>query len=291
MQTAPKTSAGVTHPLDPLTADEVTAASEILKREQALKDSARFVTVTLREPAKQTVLDFKSGEPIDRQAFIVLRERAEKKTYEAVVSIGHEKVVSFREVANVQPSIMLEEFLAAEEAVKNDPRWQEAMRKRGVTDFSLAILDPWSVGWNSPRDDPDQGRFVRPLTWQRSGEGEFAYARPVEGLVTLFNLDTGEVVDVEDHGLVPLPEAKANYEADRISDPANFPHFANGPRQDLKPLDIAQPEGASFQVEGHQVRWQKWSFRIGFTPREGMVLYTVAYNDKGRDRPILYRAS
>jgi len=291
MQTAPKTSAGVTHPLDPLTPDEVTAASEILKREQGLKDTARFVTITLKEPAKRSVLAYKAGEPIDRQAFIVLRERAEKKTYEAVVSMGHEKVVSFREVANVQPSIMLEEFLAAEEAVKNDPRWQEAMRKRGVTDFSLAILDPWSVGWNSARDNPDQGRFVRPLTWLRSGEGEFAYARPVEGLVALFNLDTGEVVDVEDHGVVPLPEGKFNYEADRISDPANFPNFANGPREDLKPLDIAQPEGPSFQVEGHQVRWQKWSFRIGFTPREGMVLHTVAYNDKGRDRPILYRAS
>jgi primary-amine oxidase len=291
MQTVPRTAAGVAHPLDPLTADEITAASAILKREQGLAETARFVSISLREPAKPAVLAFKAGEPIDRQAFIVLRERAEKKTYEAVVSITSEKVVSYREVEGVQPSIMLEEFLTAEEAVKNDPRWQEAMRRRGVTDFSLAILDPWSVGYNGPQDHPSKGRFVRPLTWLRSGEGEFAYARPVEGLVTLFNLDTNEVVAVEDHGVVPLTDAKANYEADRIADPANFPRFPDGPRQDLKPVEITQPEGTSFEVDGHRVRWQKWSFRIGFTPREGLVLYTIAYRDKGRERSVIYRAS
>jgi len=164
MQTAPRTAAGVAHPLDPLTADEIAAASAILKREQGLAETARFVSISLREPAKTAVLAFQSGDPIDRQAFVVIRERAEKKTYEAVVSITGEKVVSYREIEGVQPSIMLEEFLTAEAAVKEDPRWQEAMRKRGVTDFSLAILDPWSVGYNGPQDDPSKGRFVRPLT-------------------------------------------------------------------------------------------------------------------------------
>jgi len=290
MQTAPKTSAGVTHPLDPLTPEEISAASQILKRERGLKDSARFVYVSLKEPAKQAVLSF-NGNGIDRQAFIAIRERAEKTTYEAVVSITNEKVLSFKRLDDVQASIMLEEFMAADEAVRADPRWQEAMRKRGVTDFSLAILDPWSVGWNSAADDPQKGRFVRPLTWLRTGEGEFAYARPVEGLIVKFDLDTNQVVDIEDHGIVPIPERKANYEADRISDPENFPHFPDGPRQDLKAIEITQPDGPSFQVEGRLVRWQKWSFRIGFTPREGLVLYTVSYKDKGRERPILYRAS
>ena len=31
--------------------------------------------------------------------------------------------------------------------------------------------------------------------------------------------------------------------------------------------------------------------RIGFTPREGLVLHTVSYEDQGRERPVLYRAS
>jgi primary-amine oxidase len=60
---------------------------------------------------------------------------------------------------------------------------------------------------------------------------------------------------------------------------------------DLKPIEITQPEGPSFEVQGWEVSWQKWRFRIGFTPREGLVLHTVGYEDQGRLRPVLYRAS
>ena len=44
-------------------------------------------------------------------------------------------------------------------------------------------------------------------------------------------------------------------------------------------------------VRGHEVKWQKWSFRVGFTQREGLVLHTIGYEDGGRVRPIIYRAS
>jgi primary-amine oxidase len=62
-------------------------------------------------------------------------------------------------------------------------------------------------------------------------------------------------------------------------------------RKDLKPIDITQPEGASFTVEGNLVAWQKWKFRVGFTSREGLVLHTIGYTDDGVERPILHRAS
>ena len=52
-----------------------------------------------------------------------------------------------------------------------------------------------------------------------------------------------------------------------------------------------QPEGPSFELAGNRVRWQGWSFRIGFTAREGLVLHAVAYEDGGRARSILHRAS
>lgn len=40
-------------------------------------------------------------------------------------------------------------------------------------------------------------------------------------------------------------------------------------RTDVKPLNVVQPEGPSFQVDGNLIRWQKWRFRLGFNPREG----------------------
>jgi primary-amine oxidase len=293
MQTVDRPGTRTQHPLDPLSAEEVEAASAILKRERGLTEDTRFVYVTLREPPKPAVLAYEPGDAVEREARIVLRDRARRITCEAVVSLSQGRVTSWREVPGVQAPIMFEEFLAAEAAVKRDPRWREAMRRRGLTEaeLDLAILDPWSIGYNGPEDAPERGRFVRGLTWVRPGPGQHSYARPVEGLLVRVDLDRMEVVEVEDHGVVPLPPRTANYRADQIDDPGNFPHFPDGVRRDQRALEITQPQGPSFEIEGHLVRWQKWSFRIGFTPREGLVLYQIGYQDRGRWRPILYRAA
>jgi primary-amine oxidase len=62
-------------------------------------------------------------------------------------------------------------------------------------------------------------------------------------------------------------------------------------RTDLKPLNVVQPEGASFKVAkqgtSNVLEWQKWSFRVGFNQREGMVLYDVRY----AGRSLFYRLS
>ena len=33
-------------------------------------------------------------------------------------------------------------------------------------------------------------------------------------------------------------------------------------------------------MSGHEVRWQKWALRVGFNPREGLVLNTVTYDGR-----------
>jgi primary-amine oxidase len=292
MQTVEPSVATARHPLDPLSPEEIEAASGILKTAKELAGTARFVYITLAEPDKATVLGFQPGDAIDRRAFVILRERAERKTYEAIVSVTGGAVVSWHEVPGVQPAIMFEEFLASEEIVRKDPRWREAMRKRGVTDLDNVMIDPWSSGYNGPEEAPEKGRLVRPLTFVRRGSpDDNGYAAPVEGLVVTFDLDRMEVVEVEDHGVVPLPPRSGNYTAEGITDSNNTPYFPNGPRADLKPVEITQPHGTSFHVDGHEVHWQKWRFRVGFTPREGLVLHTIGYEDGGVPRPIVYRAS
>ncbi|HEY0812278.1 MAG TPA: primary-amine oxidase [Pseudonocardia sp.] len=273
------------HPLEPLSAEEVSTAAALLRELKNLGPSARFVFVTLREPPKSVVMNW-TGEAVDRTAHIVLYERAEKTTYEAVVSLTDRALVAWTPLAGIQPPIMAEEFMTCEEIVQNDPRWQEAMRRRGVEDFSLAMIDPWASSWTGPEDSPSVRRIVRPLTWLRSAPGEHGYARPVEGLVCVVDLDAGEVVEVADYGVVPLPPSPGNYEEPWMFEPGNVPAFT-GPRTDVAPIEITQPEGPSFTVEGHAVAWQKWTFRIGFTPREGLVMHEVAYSG----RPIMYRAS
>jgi len=275
------------HALDPLSPEEIAVTSKTLRTERELTASVRFVSISLLEPAKSELVRA-AAEPTNRQAFVVLYDRSTRHTIEAAVSLNPAHVESWRELEGVQPSVMLEEFFAAEELVRNDPRWQEAVRKRGVTDFSLAMIDAWSTGY-SP--DTDAGRrLLRPLTFIRTSPDDNGYARPVEGLLPVVDIDRGEVIEVIDHGVVPLPPRAGNYAPELMTEPGNWPDF-DALRTDVQPLEIIQPEGASFTVDGHLVNWQKWQLVVGFTPREGLVLHTVGYQDKGRLRSVIHRAS
>ena len=268
------------HPLDPLTAAEITEAASILKAQRQLGDRVRFETIVLQEPDKATVGNFRPGDTIERNALLVILDNAAAATYEAVVSLNEQRVTSWQHVPGVQPRIMFDEFAECEAVVKANPEFQAALRLRGITDFDLVMVDPWSAG-NYGFADEEGRRLVLTRNFLRSGPNDNGYARPIEGVTAVVDLNTMEVVRVDDYGLVPLPPNSGNYAAE----------FVGEFRQDLKPLEITQPEGASFQVDGQSVSWQKWSLRIGFTPREGLVLYTVGYADQGRIRPILYRAA
>jgi primary-amine oxidase len=267
------------HPLDPLSAAEIARAWEIVGMEHALGPRVRVIFVMLHEPAKKVVLQHRPGDAVERAAFVVLVDSAAGKTYEAVVSVSAGRVLSWEHVPGVQPAIVLDEFVECEAAVRADARWQEAMRRRGVTDTSLAMVDSWSAG-NFGFPDDEGRRLVRALTWVRRHANDNGYARPVANLLTVVDLNEMKVLSVEDGGVVPLPPEDADYTAETA-----------GTRSGLKPIEIRQPEGPSFELVGRELRWQKWRIRIGFTPREGLVLHTVSYEDQGRERPVLYRAS
>jgi len=279
------------HPLDPLSAQEIREAVTILKRSRELGETLRFVMISLHEPPKPPGLDFSRATIPDRAAFIVAYDRAEKMLYEAVVSLSRDELLSWTGVPGRLPSYLAEDMLAIEEIVRADPGWQEAMRKRGVTDFSLAMIDPWPSGYYGPQDHPATSpRLCRPLTWLRSAPREHGYARPIEGLIVTVDMDARTVVDVTDHGVLPVPPNPGNYAPEFMFDEANRPAFT-GLRGDLKTISITQPDGPSFDVDGWAVTWQKWHLRVGFNPREGLVLHQVSYDDRGRVRPIMYRAA
>lgn len=123
------------HPLEPLSGEELAAAAAILKRERGLGAEARFVFITLREPPKEAVRGWTPETPLDREARIVLRDLTTKRTCEALVSLTADALLEFEVLEGVQAPVVAEEFMAAEEAVRSNPEWQAAMRRRGVEDF------------------------------------------------------------------------------------------------------------------------------------------------------------
>lgn len=278
------------HPLDPLTAEEIEQTTDILKASGRITPRVRIMAYSLLEPAKDVVLAFQSGQPLPRDVFVVMRDHERRLTVEAVVSLAEESIRSWRERTDVQPALTYPEVFAAQQAILGDAAFQEAMSRRGITDLSSVVIYPWSVGYRGIEDAPSHGRFMRMEVALAEGPEDNFYAHPVEGVVATIELDS-MTVQIEDYGMVPVPASSGNYTPDGIRTANNVPSFPDGPRTDVKPIAITQPEGTSFQVDGHEVRWQKWRFHVGFTPREGLVLHLLEYFDKGRYRPLLYRAA
>src|SRR5512135_2987479 len=97
----------VTHPLEPLSPEEIATAVSIVRWERQLSEQVRFVSVTLHEPPREVVLNFKPGDAVKREAFMVLLDTRNGvgATPVAVVDVMAGKVSSWRHVPGVQPSI------------------------------------------------------------------------------------------------------------------------------------------------------------------------------------------
>ena len=267
------------HPLDPLTKEEMAEAVAILKAGGKASQTSRFPLIALNEPPKEEVLAFKPGDAMRREAFAVVYERASNKTFEAIVDLKGKGILSWKEIPGVQPTLLIEDYLMMQGIVRSNPEWQEAIKKRGITDFRKVQIDPWSAGHFGFPEEKGV-RVFRGVSYYK-GESKNYYARPIEGVVAYVDLNAKRVIKVVDSGVVPVAKATADYHPDAVGKLREAP----------KPLQITQPQGASFRVAGNEVRWQKWRFRFGVHPREGLVLYTVGYEEKERLRSVLYRAS
>jgi primary-amine oxidase len=275
-----QTSISVTrHPLDPLQPDEIQLAVAAIRKERQFSETVRFVTVSLKEPSKEVGRRTSPNIGSTREAFVILLDSSTGLGYEAVVDLGNGAVKRYEPLPEgVQPPIMSDEFMECEDAVKRAPEFREAMKKRGIDDVGLIMVDAWSAGHYGNEPPEDRGkRLVRALCWIRSEPRDNGYARPIENIVAVVDLNRKQLVRVEDYGVTPLPRQAGNWAREYNPDR----------RAELKPLEVTQSKGTSVKVEGHEVQWDKWSFRVGFNPREGLVLYTVGYDG----RPVLYRAS
>ena len=266
------------HPLDPMTPNEITRAVRILREARGLSDRIRFVLISALEPPKNTL-----AQGARRGAEAILFDPDRNCTIEAAVDLEAGVVTAWHEVTGVQPPMTSDEFLAVEGAVRSAPEFVAAVRRRGIQDVSTVDIDPVAAGhYDRPEEERARGRrLARVLAYARPSLAGNAYARPLQGIFGLVDVDTGELVHFEDRDPVALPPGDGEYRAGQA-----------GPlRDDVREIRITQPDGPSFIVEGSAVHWQKWHLRVGFSSREGLVLHQVGYDDGGRVRPILHRAS
>ncbi len=272
------------HPLDPASAAEYLAGRQVLAGAGLLGDTARFAYYGLEEPPKDQVLAGPPDQRPDRRLRAFLIDVATGQSADVVVSLGEDRVVSHRVLdprSDGRVPIISEDFAVAEEVVRADPGWRAAMARRGLTDVTKLRACPLTAGSFGVADE-DGRRMVRVLAFRQEREHDYVWAHPVDGIAAYVDLIERKVFKIVDEFEVPVP-----YESGDYDDPA-----VRGPlREGLRPIVITQPEGPSFTLDGHLLRWQGWSMRIGFDAREGLVLHQISLDGAGRTRPVIYRAS
>jgi primary-amine oxidase len=270
------------HPLDPLSPTEYQQTAAVLRRDQGVSNAWRFASIELKEPAKIDVKAWSAGDTVPRRSFSVLWNTETNETYEAVVDLIAESVESWTHIPDACPNFTIDEYHDVDHALHEHEGVLAALRERGITNPSLVLFDVWTYGKAVMPEQWRDRRLGWCDLWMRETPEGNPYAHPISGLKIIVDVNSLEVLEIEDHHDYGLPEVAGEYDP-RLR--------GTQQRADLKPLEISQPEGVSFSIDGNELRWQNWSMRLGFNFREGPVIYQVAFDDHGTRREIAYRMS
>ncbi|KDR85777.1 hypothetical protein GALMADRAFT_386616 [Galerina marginata CBS 339.88] len=307
-QSKPKqTPKAFKHPLDPLTPDEIAAISLAIRHHIAANTeikAVKFITCALLPPPKKVVLSYlgiplspgaKPEAPVEivRKAEVDFLDVVNGRAYNVVLSLNENSKWELDTLTllpeEFHPQISVEELIACEVVVKNNPTIQKLAKDVGVLPEQI-FCDGWSIGY----DDrfPQKRRVQQALVFARFSEHDNLYAHPMD-FIPVIDANSEELLHVdfpphytraEDgsaklsvHSTAPPPTAADSLSAskrERIPPPRKAWDFLPDlmaqteeggyhPRQDLKPLHVVQPEGVSFKMDGHVLEWQNWKMHIG----------------------------
>ena len=223
------------HPLEPLAPPELERAAGLVRA--SLRD-ARFVSIGLHEPAKADYLEWLAGGARPARCAFAIAVDREHRVHELVCDLDDGALTAQQIVPGARSPITPEDYDAAAEAVRADAAWREAMARHGIDDVSLVQIDVLASGGFGLEVERDR-RVARAVAYLRRQPGDNGYAHPIESLIAYVDVDACRVLEIEQLDVKPIPEADGAYAAGVV--PA---------RGDLRPIEITQPQGVSFSVEG-----------------------------------------
>ena len=269
------------HPMDPLDADEILAAANILLRGRAAVPGAIFQSIELREPAKAEVLAFRPGAALPHRAATVFY-RQNKQSFKSTVNLT---ASSFTPPVLIprsegQLGLTITELFDFSFAFQ-DSAFLNALARRGIrtpAQLQQVFVTPLTPGvFGLPEENR---RIVKAQMYYTGGGGINLFARPIEGMQAIMDLDDRKVIQVIDTGVIAIPTASHGFDEASVG-------ALIGLRPALKPIRMAQPAGVNFTLDGQFIEWQKWRFHARFERRSGPVISLVTY-DK---RQVMYQGS
>ncbi|KUI69210.1 Copper amine oxidase 1 [Cytospora mali] len=278
-------AADIPHPFDPLSLEEIETVITAVKKEHG---DVFFNVVSMHEPRKAEMTAWLADpETAPRPARIadVVVIAPGGKVYDGLIDVKTATITSWELLDGLQPIITMEELQAVEHVCRKDPGVIEQCEISGIPkeDMHKVYCDPWTIGYDERHGS--KVRLQQALMYYRPNVDDCQYQYPLD-FCPIYDADKQAIIGI-DIPKVRRPLSKAapiNYTPAHVEKNGGY-------RDDLKPINITQPEGVSFKVTGREIEWQSWKMHIGFNYREGIVLNDITYNDKGSVRPIFYRLS
>lgn len=268
------------HPLNPLSADEIKAAVDVIKASDNYRDNFRFTEISLREPPKDEVWQFVlAGKTVEqpRQANVTVLDG--KYVVESVIDLKDKKVVSWTPIKDAQGMVLLDDFATVQSVINTSTDFAAVLKKRGINDPSKVITTPLTVGYFDGKDGLTQDqRLLKVVSYLDVGDGNY-WAHPIENLVAVVDLEQKKIIKIEEGPVIPVPMAPRPFDGRDRKAP------------EIKPLEIVEPEGKNYTITGNTIHWQNWDFHVGLNSRVGPIISTVTYNDQGKKRKIMYEGS
>jgi primary-amine oxidase len=273
------------HPLEPISPSEIEAVRTALVTAGIATESTRFVYVGLDEPPKSEVLDLAAGNTLARVLRVLLLDLETHSSRDVRVDADTGEILLdhlLDTATSGQLPVLNEEFELVETLLATDQRWLNALAERGLPVDEVRVA-PLSAGVYADEYPDEAGRrILRGLAFHQPHSKDHPWAHPIDGLVAYVDTLNRVVDRVIDTGAVAVPSAPGNFD-----DPAEV----GPPRTTQRPIEILQPEGSSLDLTDHLLTWEKWSMRVGFDAREGLVLHQIGFDEGDGVRSIIYRAS
>lgn len=268
------------NPLNPLSADEISRAVEIVKQSGHYKPGFRFTEVSIHEPPKDQAWNFAlTGQAVaqPRQANIVVLDG--KHVIEGLIDLDRRALQSWQPVEGAHGMVLLDDFATVQAAIEASPEYALALAKRGIDDVKKVVATPLTVGYFDGKDGLAQDkRLLKIVSYLNTGDGNY-WSHPIEGLVAVVDLEQKKLIKIEDGGVIPVPMKPTPYDGRGRTGVA------------VKPLEITEPEGKNYTITGNSIHWQNWDFHVRLDSRVGPILSTVTYDDKGKKRKVMYEGS
>ena len=279
-----ETTDRILSPWHSLTSEEVAEVATAVT--ESVDAQVVFNRISLLEPHKQDALAWDAQSVAARGADVLYR--SEKSSYRAHYDFQTSVLSDPQPIVSGQPMLVGAEIITALDAVNALPEVRAALERRGVSARNGLCL-PRTVGrFFTSLADPVTDRLVRFDCFNIRGQSGLgvlpttsAYARPVEGISVLF--------DVEELRLIEFVDSFADTEAPPSDfDVIEFHASALETRAPLNEVAIAQEQGPNFSVTGSQIDWQNWRFHLRFDPRQGTVLNNVGIVTDEGVRSVAY---